>query len=96
MPQESAQAGLVRIVRLLYPHFSSSFPLALIALAALGILVACGGASGPEPAPPTSTGADEEPVPTSAPTTIDGPARDWNVLGSPEAPVTVLDYSDFQ
>lgn len=38
----------------------------------------------PESSPPPSSG--EYPV----------DADDWHVLGSPDAPVTILDYSDFQ
>lgn len=91
---------------------SRSFPallLLLIAVVALG--VACGGTSEPEatavptqpPAatsvpddPPEPTAVPSEPEPTTAPTTSDTSGRDWNILGSPDALVTVLDYSDFQ
>jgi hypothetical protein len=81
-------------------------------LCALVILVvmACGGTSdAPDltspPADPTATTAPTVvPDPTDTPAEVDEPdasapaaeTRDWNVLGSPDAMVTVLDYSDFQ
>ena len=54
--------------------------------------------------PTAATAPAEAPDPTEAPADTEEPdaapsapsARDWNVLGSPDASVTVLDYSDFQ
>lgn len=92
----------MRIVRILYQRSYLTLPLILTTLLALGILMACGGASGPEPAstspPPTAIATEPvgEPDPTPTPARIDDSTRNWNVLGSPDALVTVLDYSDFQ
>lgn len=66
--------------------------------------IACGSSTdpvateAPRPThPPAATAVpDEEPEPTAPPVTSDTSVRDWNVLGSPDALVTVLDYSDFQ
>ena len=81
----------------------------IILCSLLTLAIACGSstdstATEPPPAPdPTATQApaatdvpDEEPEPTAPPTTLDTSDRGWNVLGSPDALVTVLDYSDFQ
>ncbi len=45
----------------------------------------------PEPSP--SDTEDVKP-PSSGESPVD--AGDWRVLGSPDAPVTIVDYSDFQ
>ena len=90
----------------------TSFPAFLpLFIAVLAIVAACGGSSAPEPTaaptqppaatsvpdePPEPTSAPSEPDPTAAPETPDISGRDWNVLGSPDALVTVIDYSDFQ
>ena len=56
------------------------------------------------PAPtPTATPLPPTPVPTPTPTPVSNDtsvsepvARGWNVLGSPDAPVTLEDFTDFQ
>jgi protein-disulfide isomerase len=43
--------------------------------------------------------ASQEPAPTEAPTSggdLPVDENDWHVLGSPDAPVTMVDYSDYQ
>ena len=71
---------------------------------------ACGGSTdSPDPtatqALSATTAPDADPDPTAEPAatstalsviTIDPDGRGWNVLGSADASVTVLDYSDFQ
>ena len=79
----------------------------LLVLLVLTMLVA---ACGPDMATPTPAAKPEEEVdaPPTAPAE-EGPeatapaadelsvdADDWRVLGSPDAPVTVIEYSDFQ
>ena len=72
--------------------------LLLISFFVVGIIVACGGSTEPEPtsAPAPTAVPDEQAEPTVLPTTSESSGRDWNILGSPDALVTVLDYSDFQ
>ncbi len=76
--------------------------LTAVLCSAIAFGIACGGSPDPvatETSQPTLTPTafpDEEPEPTVPSTTSDTSARDWNVLGSPDALVTVLDYSDFQ
>ena len=75
-------------------------------LALLMILALFVAACGPEMATPTPRGeevaaAATEEVPESEPESSspgDFPvdADDWHVLGSPDAPVTIFEYSDFQ
>ena len=81
-------------------------PVVALLLCALvvGAAWACGESS--ETQDPTATAApDADPDPTAEPAatstalsviTIDPDGRGWNVLGSSDALVTVLDYSDFQ
>ena len=93
-------------MRLLRQGSLSVIFLLLIASVAVGIIAACGGPTDPDPTsapdptstqPPAATTApDDEPEPTAAPEIPDISGRDWNVLGFPDALVTVLDYSDFQ
>ena len=79
----------------------------LLVLLLVSMLVA---ACGPEMATPTpaatpdgsgesqaTTPAEESPEPTP-PAVVDLPvdADDWHVLGSPDAAVTMIEYSDFQ
>ncbi len=88
------------------PRFVSirtSFLPTIVLCSLFTLAIACGGsadstATEPPPAPdPTATDVpDQEPEPTAPPVTIDASDRGWNVLGSPDALVTVLDYSDFQ
>ena len=78
----------------------------LLLLVVMAMLVA---ACGPQMATPTAgTEGNADSLPTTAPATeTAGPeplasgewpvdATDWHVLGSPDAPVTLIDYSDFQ
>jgi hypothetical protein len=78
----------------------------LIALLVVALLVS---ACGPEMATPTpsteSAGASPSATVEDAGETPDSPAAsaelpvdsdDWHVLGSPEASVTIIEYSDFQ
>jgi protein-disulfide isomerase len=47
--------------------------------------------------PATAEEAGETPESQSAaPAELPVDAEDWHVLGSPDAPVTIVDYSDFQ
>ena len=83
---------------------SSTF-LSIALCALLGLAIACGGSAdspAAESPQPTTTVSDEAPDPTALPdeepepTASDSSDRNWNILGSPDALVTVLDYSDFQ
>lgn len=81
----------------------------LFALVVAALLVA---ACGPTMSTPTPSGGNEPvagatTAPTeAAPTQVDKPTakpvapsvdpNDWHVLGSPDAPVTMIEYSDFQ
>ena len=76
----------------------------LLCALVVGAAWACGGSSETQ-APTATTAADADPDPTAEPAatstalsviTIDPDGRGWNVLGSSDALVTVLDYSDFQ
>lgn len=92
-------------MRFLRPR-SPFLSLLLIVIFVVGVTVACGGSSEPAPTsapdntptqPPAATDTpDVEPDPTAPPATMDTSGRGWNVLGSPDALVTVIDYSDFQ
>ena len=76
----------------------------LLCALVVGAAWACGGSSEtPDPTAITAPDADPDPTaePAATPTalsviTIDPDGRGWNVLGSSDALVTVLDYSDFQ
>ena len=82
----------------------------LLCALVVGVAWACGGSTdSPDPtatqAPSATTAPDADPDPTSEPaatptalsvTILDPDGRGWNVLGSADALVTVLDYSDFQ
>ena len=72
--------------------------LAALLCSAMAFGIACGSSTDPvaTEAPAATTVPDEEPDPIAPPAPSDASARDWNVLGSPDALVTVLDYSDFQ
>jgi len=68
-------------------------------------LAACGGAATPVTAPPLASGATSTPLPSPLPTTAITPApgilestdaEGHYVLGDPRAPVTIVEYSDFQ
>jgi protein-disulfide isomerase len=81
----------------------------LIALLIAVLLVA---ACGPEMATPTSSptetaaespatavpSVEVPPTPTVEPVPLSElvDAEDWHILGSPDAPVTIVEYSDFQ
>jgi len=69
----------------------------LLVLLVVTMLVA---ACGPDMATPTPAAKPEEEVETqpTAPAGGELPvdADDWHVLGSPDAPVTIIEYSDFQ
>lgn len=62
------------------------------------------GATEPSPtAAPAGETAEPEPsvtetagVQPSAPAELPVDADDWHVLGSPDAPITIVEYSDFQ
>ena len=43
---------------------------------------------------PSASEAEEVESPTPAELPVD--ADDWHVLGSPDAPITIIEYSDFQ
>jgi len=85
-------------------HKKMSWLIVLVALALL--LAACGPemttpTPGAVPAtntssPPTEPAVEESasPPPTSEELAVD--ADDWHVLGSPDALVTMVEYSDFQ
>ena len=69
----------------------------LLVLLVVTMLVA---ACGPDMATPTPAAKPEEEV-DAQPTAPAGgelpvDADDWHVLGSPDAPVTIVEYSDFQ
>ena len=66
--------------------------LLLACLAFTWVVAACATAATPTPVPPApeSTATPAPPLPES----VD--AEGHHVLGDPNAPVTILDYSDFQ
>ena len=68
----------------------------LVLLVVTMLIAACG----PDMATPTPAAKPEEEVesPPTAPAGGGLPvdADDWRVLGSPDAPVTIVEYSDFQ
>lgn len=83
----------------------------LIALVILALLVAACGPTMSTPTPSgdsSSSGtasvektptASQEPAPTEPPTSggdLPVDENDWHVLGSPDALVTMVDYSDYQ
>ena len=76
----------------------------LLCALVVGAAWACGGSSETQdPTATTAPDADPDPTiqPAATPTTLsvitgDPAGRNWNVLGSMDALVTVLDYSDFQ
>ena len=57
-----------------------------------------GASQSPTAAPSGETAGAESGSTVSAPTSADLPvdADDWHVLGSPDAAVTIVEYSDFQ
>jgi protein-disulfide isomerase len=79
---------------------------------ALVVAVSLVAACGPTMSTPTPSGGNEpvaaatKAPTTAAPTQVDKPTakpvappvdpNDWHVLGSPDAPVTMIEYSDFQ
>ena len=82
----------------------------LLCVFVVGAAWACGGSTdSPDPtatqASSATTAPDADPDPKAEPaatptalsvTTRDPDGRGWNILGSADASVTVLDYSDFQ
>lgn len=78
----------------------------LVLLVVIMLVAACG----PDMATPTPAAKPDEEVETqptapsaesqepTAPAAVELPvdADDWHVLGSPDAPVTIIEYSDFQ
>lgn len=85
---------LSRLVRFLSPCLAFALALA-----------ACSGAATPAAAPPSAVVATAAPLPSSPAAMAITPApgipestdaEGHHVLGDPNAPVTILDYSDFQ
>jgi len=72
-----------------------SWLLGLLVLAL--VLAACGPDMATPTAAPEPTSGGEE-LQATAPPAVDYPVDgdDWHVLGEPDAPVTMIEYSDFQ